>query len=142
MSYQLIEQLPSVDDYRRLREVVGWHNLSTKATAASLAGSVLSVCVLLEKETVAMGRVVGDGHFYFYLQDVIVHPAHRNRGIGKQITEHLVRRIKATAEPGAFFGLMAAANVAALYEKFGFQPRTADMPGMSMWLTPSEQNVS
>lgn len=29
-----------------------------------------------------MGRVVGDGAFFFYVQDVAVHPQHRRRGLG------------------------------------------------------------
>jgi ribosomal protein S18 acetylase RimI-like enzyme len=136
-SYQWVEQLPSVEDYMRLRRVVGWHNISTTATASSLISSVFSICALLEGEVAGIGRVVGDGHLYFYLQDVIVHPNHRGRGLGNRITQYLVKRVKAIAEPGAFFGLMAAPNVASMYEKFGFQARAAEMPGMSMWLSAS-----
>jgi predicted N-acetyltransferase YhbS len=80
-----------------------------------------------------MGRVVGDGGIYLYLQDVIVYAHWRERGLGSQITEALLDRVRRLGGPGSFVGLMAAAGAAPFYERFGFEPRPDDRPGM--WLT-------
>jgi len=80
-----------------------------------------------------MGRIVGDGGVYLYLQDVIVLERWRNNGIGTRITEALLDRVRELGGPGTFVGLMAATGAAPFYERFGFQPRRDDRPGM--WLT-------
>lgn len=72
------------------------------------------------------------------LQDVIAHPVHQGKGVGKQIAQALVDRVSGSAEKGAFFGLMAAPHVAPFYEKFGFQRRADDKPGVSVWI---ENNI-
>ena len=133
-NYTIVERTPTVEEYRGLREAVGWHNLSCERTQNALRNSVYSVCVLNDGAVVGCGRVVGDGHLYYYLQDVIVHPAHQGKGVGKRITQAIVDRVSGLAESGAFFGLMAAPNVAPFYEKFGFQKRADDKPGMSVWI--------
>jgi predicted N-acetyltransferase YhbS len=80
-----------------------------------------------------MGRVVGDGGVYLYLQDVIVLERWRNNGIGTRITEALLDHVRELGGPGTFVGLMAAVGAGPFYERFGFQPRGDDRPGM--WLT-------
>jgi GNAT superfamily N-acetyltransferase len=57
----------------------------------------------------------------------------RNNGIGTRITEALLDHVRELGGPGTFVGLMAAAGAGPFYERFGFQPRGEDRPGM--WLT-------
>lgn len=40
-----------------------------------------------------MGCVVGDGAFYFYVQDVVVRPDRQRRGIGRLVGETLVDQV-------------------------------------------------
>jgi GNAT superfamily N-acetyltransferase len=77
-----------------------------------------------------MGRVVGDGAAYFYLQDVVVLPEFQRQGIGTAIVEKLLQYLGDSVAPGAFVGLFAADGAAQFYESFGFVRRDAERPGM------------
>ena len=43
---------------------------------------------------IALGRVIGDGAFYFYVQDVVVLPEHQGNGIGTVIVESLIEQVE------------------------------------------------
>ena len=75
-----------------------------------------------------MGRLVGDGVMYFYVQDVAVLPDWQGRGIGQAIIESLVDQIRAMAPGGAFTGLFATPDALPLYRRNGFTE--GDMTGM------------
>jgi predicted GNAT family N-acyltransferase len=130
--YLLQENILETQTVIQLRTLVGWDSLSEENLTKALANSIFFASIWYQGHAVAMGRIIGDGHQYFYLQDMIVHPAHQKLGLCQRITEHLVSQVKNIAEPGAFFGLMAAADVAGVYQKFGFVERPANMPGMVM----------
>ncbi len=116
----------------QLRSSVGWDSLSEPTLSKALSNSIFFASIWHQGQAVAMGRIVGDGHQYFYLQDMIVNPTHQKMGLCQRITEHLVNQVKSIAEPGAFFGLMAAEDVSSVYKKHGFIERPINMPGMVM----------
>jgi GNAT superfamily N-acetyltransferase len=126
----LEERAPTVDEYRRLRDAVGWGEMTDEGLAAGLASSLYSCVVLDEGEAVACGRVIGDGGMYFYVQDVIVLPEYHGRGLGGLVMDAVIRYLGRAAKPGAFVGLMAAQNAEGFYERYGFQRRPDDRPGM------------
>jgi GNAT superfamily N-acetyltransferase len=130
--YLLKENILDSQTVIQLRSSVGWDSLSEPTLSKALSNSIFFASIWYQGQAVAMARIVGDGHQYFYLQDMIVHPIHQKKGLSQRITEHLVSKVKNTAEPGAFFGLMAAANAAGVYQKQGFVERPANMPGMVM----------
>ena len=88
----------------------------------------------MNEELVGIGRVVGDGNIYFYIQDVIVSPEHQGKGIGVKVLEHLSQLILTKAVPGAFVDLIAAEGLVPLCEKFGFNTRSLDKPDMKEWI--------
>jgi hypothetical protein len=59
--YILEERFPTVNEYKRLRNAVGWVNCDDKSIAIGLHNSLFSVCVLKKNEVIGCGRVVGDG---------------------------------------------------------------------------------
>ncbi len=130
--YLLKEHILDTQAVIQLRSSVGWDSLSEPTLSNALSRSIFFASIWHNNQPVAMGRIVGDGYQYFYLQDIIVDPAHQKLGLCQRITEHLVTQVKSIAEPGAFFGLMAAANVSKVYQKYGFIERPANMPGMFM----------
>ena len=129
---QIIERIPTVEEYSSLRESVGWHNMAAQPTKSGLDNSLFSVCAIQSGKVIGYGRVVGDGNIYFYIQDIIVHPDHQRKGIGKSIMDAIMNYIHSVAEEGAFIGLMAAADVDPFYERYGFSRRPEDGPGMYM----------
>jgi ribosomal protein S18 acetylase RimI-like enzyme len=109
---------------------VGWWPIEQTFTEQALRRALFSVVGIQDGRVVGVGRVVGDGGLYYYLQDVMVIPSCQGQGIGKEIISHLMTYIQENAPKGAFVGLMAAKGLQTYYEGFGFQARAIDAPGM------------
>ncbi|MFH0847055.1 MAG: hypothetical protein V1894_03220 [Chloroflexota bacterium] len=69
--FALVNRLPTAQELKKLREAVGWHNVDDEGTRISLEKTLFSVVVERKGEAVGMGRVIGDGGMYFYIQDVL-----------------------------------------------------------------------
>ena len=121
---------PTPEEYRMLREAVGWWLTDASAAEQALGNSIYSVVAVDGEKTVGMGRVVGDNGLYYYIQDVIVHPDYQGRRIGKDLMEKLMHFLSENAKSGAFIALMAAKGLEPYYRGFGFKPRPKDGPGM------------
>jgi predicted GNAT family acetyltransferase len=78
------------------------------------------VAYAADDQPVAMGRVVGDGAFYFSIQDVVVHPDHQRRGLGGEVVERLRAQILRLAGADCFVGLFATPEGRSLYAREGF----------------------
>jgi len=130
--YRINEQLPSVADYNRLREIVGWGGYPHAVAAPALARSLYGVCALVDGVVVGMARVVGDGGLVYYVQDVIVAPDHQGRGIGSALMERVMAYLRAHAVSGAVIGLMAAHDKEGFYERYGFARRPTERLGAGM----------
>ncbi|WP_336784730.1 GNAT family N-acetyltransferase [Paenibacillus sp. MMO-177] len=130
--YEIIKRLPTVQEHKALWEAVGWGNIHIGTSEQSIAGSLYGVVVECEGEVVGMGRVVGDGAMYFYIQDVAIAPEHQKQGLGKLIVERLLDYIKERRhEKGlAFVGLFASHGNDKFYEQFGFKDHSPGMTGM------------
>lgn len=88
MSPTVTRRTPTPEEHRRLSEPVGRPDaLWLEAMSASLVGSTCDVVVHHNSggEFVGMGRVVRNGAFYFYLDDVAMHPNHQGCGLGRAI---------------------------------------------------------
>ncbi len=139
MPYEYAERLPTPAEHRALAEAVGWsHAFDWEAIPASLEASFAGVVVTDLGETVGMGRVIGDGCFYFYVQDVVVLPSHQGQGIGSRILENLVEQIERTAPPKSFIGLFAAGTTVPWYRRHGFAVQES-MTGMFRVVLPSRR---
>lgn len=129
-------RLPTPAEHRHLSERVGWgHAFNWSALPASLDASVFGVVALNGDQAVGMGRIVGDGAMYAYIQDVAVDPDYQGRGIGQQIVAALLEHIRTTATGPVFVGLFATDAALPLYERNGFT--SGDMTGMFQVLTPT-----
>lgn len=122
MSYRTIDRVATAPEHRQLAELVGWEkSFRWEAMPGSLAGSCCGTVVLDETGTVvAMGRVVGDGAFFFYVQDVAVHPHHRRRGLGSTVMQRLRSQVATLAGGTAFVGLFSTPEAERLYHGTGF----------------------
>jgi ribosomal protein S18 acetylase RimI-like enzyme len=97
-TYALLDRLPTPQEHRELAEAVGWgHAFAWATMAASLRGSLAGVVALDGGRVIGMGRLVGDGVTYFYVQDVAVLPSHQGRGIGRALLQRLLDHIARTA---------------------------------------------
>ena len=81
-----------------------------------------------------MGRVIGDGGWYFHVVDMAVLPDHQRRGLGSAVLTYLLEQIRARAPKGAFVSLLADPPGRRLYARHGFVESAPDSIGMALLL--------
>lgn len=118
------------NEYQTIRKTTGWDMLSDEVVSKGLKNDLYSVCVFDENKLIGIGRIVGDGAIYFYIQDIIVIPEYKGKGIGKLIMQHIEDYLNKTANHNSFIGLMAAIDVQKFYHQFGYTERPDSKPGM------------
>jgi ribosomal protein S18 acetylase RimI-like enzyme len=84
--------------------------------------------------TVGMGRLLGDGGWYFHVVDMAVLPEHQRRGLGDAILTALLERIRREAPAGAYVNLIADLPGRRLYARHRFTPTAPDSIGMARML--------
>ncbi len=82
-----------------------------------------------------MGRVVGDGGWYFVVADMVTDPGHQRRGVGRAVLDHLLADVRRRA-PGEPYVTLAADDAGQrLYEQAGFRAFGVGQTGMQLVLT-------
>jgi GNAT superfamily N-acetyltransferase len=138
--YALQAGVPTTADYLRLREESGLTPRTKEQADRALPGSwaACHVVALENGVTVGMGRVIGDGGWYFHVVDMAVLPPHQRRGIGDWVLSWLLDRIRRSAPPDAYVSLMADPPGRRLYARHGFTEKRDVSIGMAMWLSREE----
>jgi ribosomal protein S18 acetylase RimI-like enzyme len=126
------DRLPTVTEFRELFDSVEWLSYGPATTAAALAGSLCGAIALIDGEIVAMGRVVGDGGKFFYIQDVVVRPEHQGRGIGRNVVCRLLTEIERIAPGSPFVGVFATPEAIPLYRQLGLDDTFGGLTGMAV----------
>ena len=126
-------EVPSVEDYRRLREAAGLSPRSAAAAESGLPKTTVGVVVRRGARAVGMGRVIGDGLFY-QVVDIAIEPEHQGQGLGKAIMATLMGELRRVAVAEAYVSLIADGNANELYAQYGFQPTGPASIGMAQWI--------
>jgi len=133
--YELIERLPTIEEYRELRRLSGLSGKSQEAAARGLPNTIHSVVIQHAGETIGMGRVIGDGGTAYQVTDIAVLEAHRGKGLGKQIVAALVDWLKTNAPSTAYVSLIADGPAKGLYAQYGFAETAPESVGMYLRVT-------
>lgn len=131
--YQIHDGYPSVQDYLDLRSNAGLSPKTPSQAREVAKGSWYGCYVTFEDGTiVGMGRIIGDGGWYFHLADMAVHPGHQRKGLGDQILKKLLHRISTTAPSDGkpYISLLADESGRSLYRKNGFVETAPHSLGM------------
>ena len=120
--YMLYENKLMAEDFIRLKVATGFRDRPIEQVEKALSNDLFDVVAMVNNEVVGMGRLVGDGVMYWYLQEIIVLPEFQGKGIGTSIVNYLLNYIYENTEVGTFtsIGLTAAQGKESFYEKFGF----------------------
>ena len=129
-STEIIIERPKVEDYCRLRQACGWPVPATPVCERALNNSLMGAIAVKEGQTIGMGRVVGDGVLWNYIQDLIVLPAYQRQGIGRLLLNAMMARLAQEAAPGSDVALISAPQAIRFYETHGFAMCSPDKPGM------------
>jgi len=135
-AYRLVHDVPSVDDYLELRQRSGLTPKNRAQATAALPGSWFA-CHVIHKpsgRTVGMGRLLGDGGWYFHVVDVAVLPEHQRRGLGDAILSTLLQHVREHAPTGAYVSLLADVPGRSLYARHGFVETAPHSVGMAVLL--------
>ncbi|SFB79825.1 GNAT family N-acetyltransferase [Pseudoalteromonas denitrificans] len=123
---------PDVRAFLSLRQKIGWGEMNLEMAQQSLSNSLFHVQICHDFELIAMGRIVGDGYMYFYVQDIIVDPYYQGLGLGKVIMQYIETYLSKEAGKGATIGLLAAKDKEGFYKSFGYIERSGKPLGRGM----------
>lgn len=130
---EYLENKLSYEDYVSLRNSVGWLNFEPEQVAGSLRNSLYDITVEESGQTIAMGRMVGDG-VYFLIVDVVVRPEYQRQGIGSRIIDKLLVYVEEHTPVGgrSSVQLLSEKGKEAFYIQKGFKllPHEFCGPGM------------
>jgi ribosomal protein S18 acetylase RimI-like enzyme len=125
-------ECPSVEEFCMLRSKIGWGNIDLRQAEISLSNSLFHVTIRDNSKLIGMGRVIGDGAMYFYIQDVVVDPHYQNAGVGSALMMQIENYLFVSAKKGSTIGLLAAKGKEAFYSKYGYTQRPNDSLGCGM----------
>lgn len=128
----LVQRLPTIEEYRKLSDAVGWTSFTDlEAVAQSLPKSLFSIVAEKEGELIGTTRVSGDGSLFFYIMDVAVMPELQGRGIGTALMNAAVEYIRGHGGEHALTYLFTGARRSSFYSRFGFEGPETWLYGMS-----------
>ena len=122
IEYTLLENKLEAEDFIRLKRSAGFMERPVELVKSALRNDLYDVVALVNNDVVGMGRLVGDGVMYWYLQEIVVLPEYQGIGIGTAIVNKLLNYIQEHTPEGNFtsVGLTAAEGKEGFYERFGF----------------------
>jgi len=106
-----------------------WKEEYDPAALGSLIEGSFSFAVAVDTKTgraIGMGRVLSDGVSDGYIQDLVVLPDYRDRGIGREIVSALVRQC--TQSGITWIALIAEPDTETFYLPLGFVPMEGHVP--------------
>lgn len=130
--HDLVRTPPSLEDYLHLREASGLSPKTPEQGRGAVANSWRWSVVERAGRAVAMGRVIGDGGWYFHVADMATLPEHQGQGLGRRVLTDLLAQIDEVAPPGAYVTLMADAPGRRLYASMGFVETAPHSLGMRL----------
>jgi len=98
-----------------------WKDEYDPKTLPDLIRGSFAFAVAIDRKTghaIGMGRVLSDGVSDGYIQDLVVLPEYRNKGIGKEIVAALVRQCSHAGI--TWIGLIAEPGTESFYQPLGF----------------------
>ena len=93
----------------------------------AVAGSFLAAAAFEGEKLIGMGRVLSDGVSDAYIQDVVVHPDFRGKGIGGKIVMFLVSELEARGVD--WIALVGEPGTESFYARLGFEAKK----GFTLW---------
>lgn len=119
IQFELNPDLNTIDwnTISELFQLVTWGIRDPREIENAFRKSTVTCFVKNDHEIIGFGRTVDDGKYYALLVDVVIHPNHQAKGIGKA----LVNELKNSLVGYEFITLTAAPNKDGFYQKIGWK---------------------
>ena len=127
------ETLPDIKEYWNLFQTTGWnqdYNFSVQDLANAIQNSWYSMSIYDSDKLIGFGRVIADGVHHALIVDLIIHPDYQSKGFGSRLLDKLVSKCKKNKIRD--IQLFSAKDKYSFYEKFGFEKRPDNAPGMQL----------
>lgn len=110
------------EEYIALRDSVGWYNFAEEQVSKSIKNSSYDIVVEDNGQTIAMGRLIGDG-IYYIIADIVVKPEYQGKGVGSKIIDKLLTYVDTNTPIGgrSSVQLIAEKGKEEFYIKKGFK---------------------
>lgn len=129
--WEVRDEAPTLEEYVVLRPAAGLSAKTPEQGAPALVNSWAWATVRDDDgRLLAMGRVIGDGGWYFHIADMATHPDHQRKGLGRAVLTRLLDRIVQAAPPGPYVTLMGDEPGRRLYGSMGFVDAMPESMGM------------
>jgi GNAT superfamily N-acetyltransferase len=122
-SIHLLKRAPRLDELKKLTTSVGWSSDNLDKSVRKQLKSVVFAVVAedkLSKEIVGCALLMGDKVSFYYVKDVIVHPAWQRKGVGTAMMKEISQWAEKKAPDNATIGLFTGDHLASFYKQFGF----------------------
>jgi ribosomal protein S18 acetylase RimI-like enzyme len=122
---------PQIADYWNLFESTGWNDeykFTIDELNSAIENSWYSVSAYINNKLIGYGRIISDGIHHALIVDLIISPEFQSKGIGSEILRRLLG--KCTENNIRDIQLFSAKDKFKFYEKFGFEKRNENAPGM------------
>jgi len=120
----------SEDEIESLYKAGGWwkSNYDKSLINPMISGSFVFVVVidLKNNKTIGMGRVISDGVSDGYIQDLVILPEYRGKGIGKKLVKSLIDYC--FSKGLVWIGLIAEPGSEKFYSDLGIKPMKGCIP--------------
>jgi len=135
IEYCIVKTAPT-DDIVALYRAGGWWKESQAARDAippMIRGSFRFILARdASGRAVGMGRAISDGASDAYIQDLVVLPEYRGRGIGNEIVRRLVQECRKAQI--TWIGVIAEPGTSQFYRPLGFEPMPDYTPMLFRWV--------
>lgn len=132
MQIQISSLPPTEFEYNELRQLVGWQIVASGKAEVALNQSLYHVTARVDEQLVGMGRIIGDGALFFYVQDLVVSPSFQGLGIGNLLMAEIEAYLDSVCTEGSTVGLLAAHGKESFYAQYGYKPRDGEELGLGM----------
>ena len=130
------------EEYMDLRRKVGWVEFPVEEAKACVENAYLVLSVRDGEKAIGLVRLLWDGGYIAFLSDLIVDPMYQGQGIGRELVETVIRRIRDDMKPGykVKLTLNSSKGKEPFYANFGFKVRPNEDAGAAMdqWLTAED----
>src|SRR5688572_23522463 len=125
-TFSIVEMTPTIEDYARVIESVGWRPRQPEAIEIALRNSCFSVCAVSDGVVVGFGRVIGDGGLHLYVTEIVA---------------ALTRWVEEFPFRNTVVAVLPIGGLAAFHERHGFKAHSNNSPQMSRWIKPEPASL-
>jgi len=120
---RIIQRTPTEKEYLNLVSAVGWGKYSNHELVDKiLKAPTFAVVAEANEEVIGCALLLSDEASFYYVKDVMVHPAWQSRHVGSMLMKGLVEWLDDNAPEHAYVGLFTPENLAPFYKQFDFVP--------------------